>query len=557
MANLPLTSHSLIAHCQSAGFTPAEALALFRELVTLGSPYQFEPFQLRRSPWLRALAHWHLRLRERIQAVRSVTDWQAYLQHWGQIFQNGPSAQDDRYKPQGNATAFVRQVWPLLSFGEPSERFDQRCQGVAFEPASGITWKQLEAQVHHPRFLRRLLQEVTEPLPSVPQGFSPQARLQAALRQTGLRSIRWHWSEALSLEEQGALPLMLEEAQMLLAQPLGWEGPILGLAGASGLELVIGDRTESQGHVRLDPEPTGQTLTVDDWGVLAHEWLHSLDATLARDTYQPSRYLTLGLAQNDPTLPTTAPLLQAGQAWWHLVAEVQINPLPPDQSDQLRQELLRWPQRFRASLGESADLDSFLKAQWRAWLDDDWDFQQHASLWTAWLETHLGASTALAQKTAWWLGQELTWIHPLRTPQNPVPQWAQFLQAQAHEVTATHTDARYLASPIELMARSFEAAMGQVHNDAFNPVWRTAFNAIGWIWPLPAERQQQFRAWQQALHCMKPWWALRQAIHAPLGRVVRHHPRRHFTSANRLDSPQSTPNVKTGVPDACFSQAEP
>jgi hypothetical protein len=74
----PLTPVTFARHCQQAGFSLDQACTFFHELGALASPCQFEPQRLRRTPWLRALAHWHRQLRAPLEKVRSQADWLAY-----------------------------------------------------------------------------------------------------------------------------------------------------------------------------------------------------------------------------------------------------------------------------------------------------------------------------------------------------------------------------------------------------------------------------------------------------------------------------------------------
>lgn len=517
----PLT---FIAHCQREGFTPAEAGSFYAELVALASPCQFEWRRVRRSAWLRALAYWHRNLRVAIQRVRTVEDWVTYCHGWARATFEGPTVNGEQYVAHGAARDFVRSHWAVLSLGEPAGAFDRRCEGPWLEPDPTLpNWDALQGRIQHPRLLRRLLDEVDNPLPEPADLGVVRREWAAMLRHTGLRSVRWHWAENLASAEQRGLAVMLGEVQWLLDQPLNLGGPLLGLAGATGLELMAGVDAHGQGHVRLDPYPTGQTLMVDDWGVLAHEWLHTLDITLARDTGQNQRYLTLALADDEPTLPSNDALAQAGGAWWTLVDRIQMAPLPADVFRDVQADLARWPERFRDSLGKAASLDVLIATEQQHMAQHTWTVAGAAQRWTRWLKTDLMADDALAEGTAQWLVRDLeltAW--PDRVPDDE-PTWAWSLRQQKQRDQLGQGPSRlhgaYLAHPIELMARSFEAAMGP-GDGVTGPVWSAMHSSIGMIWPTPSELRHQAIGWRMAMTAIKGWWALRCAIAAPLGHTT-------------------------------------
>jgi len=533
----PLTPDQFVPHCQAEGFTPAEAAAFYAELVALGSPVQFEPQRLRRTPWLRALAHWHRLLRAAIVRVRTVEDWVDYCHHWAYATFEGPHVSEGHFTRQGSARGFLFTHWPLLAMGEPEAAFERRCSGPWLEPDPTLRdWAALDARVAHPRLLRRLLDAVENPLPRPRPLTRVRQEWARTLRATGLRSVRWHWSEALAPAEMRGLRLMLDEVQDLLARPLGWPGPVLGLAGATALELIAGQEAGGQGHVRLDPFPTGQPMMVDARGVIPHEWLHTLDATLARDTGQTQRYLTLALADDEPTLPDEPVLAQAGGAWWTMVGQIQADPLPDAVRSAVQADLARWPERLVASLGDTAALHCLIGEEQARMAGQCWQAKAAVDRWEAWLALHLQADAALAHGTAAWLVRDLALAANLDQVPTDQPVWAWFMH------TGWDTDpqgtqdpsrlkAHYLAHPIELMARSFEAAFGPDEGEP-DPVWRVARSQAGMIWPLPGERTYQRVGWVACLAELLPWWQLRCKIQAPLSRVIRHHRRVRWRMAS-------------------------
>jgi hypothetical protein len=518
---LPLTPERFVAHCRATGFTPAEAASFFAELAALGSPMQFEPTRLRRTPWLRVLAHWHRTLRAAVLRVRTPEDWVDYCHAWSQGSFEGPTLEAGRYVAQGSARAFLFTHWPLLSLGEPEVAFERRCSGPWLEPDPTLTtWEALDHRVAHPRLLWRLLQAVDGPLPPALPTRALKGRWAQALRRTGLRSVRWHWAEPLTPIQRGALAQMLEEVQTLLAAPLGWEGPVLGLAGSTGLELMASPDGVGHGHVRLDPYATGQTLLVDDWGVIAHEWLHTLDATLARDSGQRTRYLTLALAE-ETTPPVAMPEVeQATDAWWRQVLRVQFEPLPPEVAQAVHAELGEWGGRMAETLGDSPALQAHLAHERACAQAGTWTVPEAEARWVTWMGTHLPeANAALAARTAQLLTQDMAvGLFPERLDADG-PVWATFLREGVHGAATADVPRAlrpaYLASPIELMARSFEAAYGP-QTGAFQAVWRAVYATAGMIWPMPAEAHYQYAGWVACMRALEPWWAVRQRTPAPL-----------------------------------------
>lgn len=518
MAPLPtLTPECFTAHCQKAGFSLDQARLFFQELSALASPYQFEPQRLRRTPWLRSLAHWHRHFRNLIEQVRTVDDWLAYQKAWRHHVFDGPHAHGGHFSATGDARRFLFTHWPLLSMGEPEAAFENRCSGrwPAGEAGAPKSWAGLAARVNHPRLLGRLLAELPAVVrQSAPASVDAWARL---LRQTGLRSVRVHWAES-PHAQLAVLMDILQEAQSLLTAPLGWTGPVLGLAGATGLEFVAG-AGDGSGQVRLDPFTTGQTLMVDDWGVMAHEWLHTLDATLARDTQQPTRWMTLGLAEDVHTLPTQWAIAQAGSAWWDQVNLIQFAPLPVAVLTQVDSDLADWPTRLRETLGVVPGFEARMIEESVRLQRGDWHEDESQRRWQEWIGLALPeADDDLAWRTAQLFSAEMALIGHTQSLDGPV--WATFLRQRAHDrglagTAPRSTQQRYLASPIELMARSFEAAFGPHEGDP-NPVWLVTRSAAGMVWPLPAEQSYQRDGWTRCLKAMEPWWQLRQATLSPL-----------------------------------------
>jgi hypothetical protein len=513
----PLSPDHFVAHCQSTGFSLEQAHAWFHELAALASPCQFEPQQLRRTPWLRALAHWHRLFRDAVLAVRTPAQWEEYQQRWYHRDFHGPHVQGLMFFQSGDARRFLFTHWPLLSLGEPEAQFEHRCSGTWPTTTAPHSWEGLDHEVTHPRLLGRLLAALPESALAL-NGNPSRAQWAHTLRQTGLRSVRVHWSEG-AQTHRAVLMQMLLEAQIMLATPLNWTGPVLGLAGATGLELVAGLGQAGSGEIRLDPFATGQTLVVDDWGVMAHEWLHTLDATLARDCQQPCRWMTLGLAEDDPSLPADPPIAAAGDAWWHQVARVQVDVLPADVLERTMAEVREWPERLRRTLGSSPELDTQLKIEAEHMMHGDWSEDTARARWEAWIQVQLPEADAdLRWRTAQLFSAEMAWA--AQPPLLDGPVWATFLRERATDqglgpVAPRATRQRYLANPVELMARSFEAAFGP-HEGTPTPVWQVTRSAAGMVWPLPAEQAYQREGWQTCLAALQPWWQLRQDTPAPL-----------------------------------------
>jgi hypothetical protein len=434
---------------------------------------------------------------------------------------DGPHVQGNLYVAHGEARRFLFTHWPLLSLGEPEAAFEHRCSGRWPVPAHGVasSWAALDARVNQPRLLERLMRALPPGLKNAEDG-TPLSWAKV-LRHTGLRSVRVHWAE--SRQAQRAILMeILPEAQALLADPLGWRGPVLGLAGASGLELV-GGGTPGSGQVRLDPFATGQTLVVDDWGVMAHEWLHTLDATLARDCLQPTRWMTLGLGEEVPFLPEHPALNQGGSAWWDLVNRIQFSPLPEPALSAVTAELAHWPTRWRETLGPMPGLDAQLAQEAVLLNQGVWREAPSQNRWQVWLSQALpDADEALIWRMAQLFSAEMALIGHTEHLDGPI--WATFLRHHAHDRglqahAARATRQQYLASPIELMARSFEAAFGP-HDGGPNPVWRVTRSTAGMVWPLPAESAYQREGWNQCLEALRPWWALRQKARSAIWRSI-------------------------------------
>lgn len=493
---------SWIALQRERGFTLFEATEFSREIEVLASPVVFNHQCLRRYEWMRKLSREHQNLRQQIESIQTPEAWNRWKKGWT----NG----DIKWSVERSEDAF----WGLVALGEETPDLVNRRHGKMhslIDHSKIKQWKDLENLINS-RLVLNKLKLASFASFGIKGSDNLNYSLQKALRLTGLRSIRWNWFEEIKPEAIPYFTKCLIGIQNALIAPLGWMGPVLGLNGETGLVLSAGKRSEGVGQVFLDPNPSlkrhGQQLYLDTLEVLPHEWLHTLDSTLARDTFRQRKWATLSIMEGEDNLPQNLTLKTALEAWWDQVIRVQFAPLPDEVYAELCLELPQWPQRILNALGHDKAVRDMIKHEQKLIQSHQWTAQDSLSEWKVFLNLNRpGVSNERRHRTAALLSGEIGLsLIPNLLPIDE-PMWVGFLNSITDPKIPPQkcTDCQaYLVNPLEIMARSFEVAFQTIGSD--NLFWGTPHQQAGMIWPLEAERLYQQDGWTLCFEEMEGWW---------------------------------------------------
>lgn len=483
---------SRIRAWKSRGFSPGQAYAHWRELHALASPILFSRKQVKRNPSLHAVMAAHHYLSSTVSSISSPSKWIDYCnRHSDMLSQLSLHLE----KQWGASPTVLHDYWPVLAMDEGVIEFSRRSSSsfrIDFDEPIG-SWEDLEDVLS----LRHAMVDLARLAPPGKETRS----WQEVLDQTGLRSVRWSWGDSPgAIEQQQVLRHALILAQERIRERVKWSGPVLGLAGSTSLALT--SLPGSHGVVQPDPGGPGQTMTLGHWSVLAHEWLHTLDCRLSRHFkfQRPwATHVMLGWEDVDP------PSMEM-MAWGLQVSLVMGVPSPVQELPQIQDELSRWQQRIVHAIGASLEIQEEIQRQEILVAQGQWTMAGAISGWeqalssmgydhrmrrTAWLlaaDTNFALMTKRGEASGSWSG----YLDLLRRQPDPPPGLAILLR------------------PVEIMARSFEAALSSDGPSPGRLVWVPVSmrpNA-GLLWPLSPEAQFHARQWRKTLEALRPLWGL-------------------------------------------------
>lgn len=277
------TTTALLRRAQRLGLSHAAAVQFVDDYPRLFGHHRFNGALATPDDWA-----WR-RLRDRLQrawtAVRSMADWNLY------------AASSDRRAFRWE----VDGIWSMFGPGDdddpdPHRQRMQKADGWdgLWHVARGHAWPD-----------STLFKEPPGPKESVPAGSRrrAEARLQRTLMQCGLRGLSWPVDQPANPAHLNRLSDLLLDAQRVLQERTGWDGPVLGLGGF--LHLALDAHLPLSGpqaffswrrNVRRRDDRVQRlgalngTLNVRLIMVLslrsgmtafAHEWFHALDSLLA------------------------------------------------------------------------------------------------------------------------------------------------------------------------------------------------------------------------------------------------------------------------------------
>lgn len=484
-----------IALKKKQGFTPSFAYDLAQALNQWASPWFFCNQAFNKKPILKKFQKVYSNLKENLEKIESLQEWQDF-----QILNQGLT--------QGLTKEWWENYKDLLSLDGPSEKkiSNQSESFILNQPMNHFkkmeSWENLEKYLLGNIVLPHLM------IQSDVINDKKRISLEESLEKTGLQSIRWGWFEEITTEMEEDLAKTLCYLQEELATPLGWSGPILGLNFETALILTRANRAENTGQVILNQHQLGQQLSLDTWEVLPHEWLHTLDCTLARSTNRQHQWTTLSIVEGDENLPSHLILKESLLHWWEQVMLIQFSPLPDAVYEEIKIELQHWPNRILNSFGEKAEVKSRIKKEQSLIQKNQWNEQESQQRWLNFLnQSYPHLNQQRRHRTASLIAGEIRLA--LNAHQIPLdePVWIGFLNSftDTPEPHKTCTDCHaYLVNPVEVMARSFEVAF-QIQ-DHHGLIWNAPLSQAGMIWPLKPEQQYQKEGWVICFQALKEWW---------------------------------------------------
>lgn len=473
------------------GFSPAQALRVWHEHRAIASPILWSHQALRKDARLRAAAWAQRTLRARLLTCDHPRAWE----HYWKAMPDFLRYLERRINQRGrHVSGAMLGLWPAIAVGEDEGSYAKRLNGQSPTPRDHDPggWDDLVEVAQRARVLDRLAEQA----PDIPGDGEDEAAWQRALIDTGLRSIRWGWLDSLSHRaSQQQVQEGLRMAQSMLGAGIGWRGQLLGLGGDTSLVLV--DRGRSDGVVQPDPEGQGQTLTIDTWTILAHEWAHLLDRRVGFLAQGPRPWATTSLlGWNDAQDP--GPLLLA---WLESLSVVMLD--DPDETVLAanRGELSQWALRATMALGGLGEVREEIIRQQHMFDHGTWQCDLAEQGWLRLLDNRpLAVIPPQVQRTAQLLARDTAFA--LEAAHGRVRGgWLEYLMRlpEGEGSTMEPGGVRYLTHPVEVMARSFEAAIGC--DRPLDSVWvpHALRPNAGLMWPLLAETRHHQQAWRTTL----------------------------------------------------------
>lgn len=481
-----------ISRMRSHGFSPVDALGLAHELDALASPLVFSSRALSGQLWTQAVTALHTQIAGQLAHIQSPLAFSRWRSAWAE---------------RGGNPLFAR-YWMVLAMGEAQSDLELRQGGhwqALTEGWVGHGWDDVVEVLCRRRVMPGLGDGTSKVIPG---------QMDEVLNHTGLRSVRWGY-----FENPGDVPNVLGrlgDAQGALAATLGWTGPVLGLGGETGLVLSAGKRTEGAGQVFLDGSAMmgrlGQQLYLDTWDVLAHEWAHTLDSTLARRAGCVKKWATLAILDGMPEMAGTL-ASTALEAWWTQVLRVQFEPVPEAIHRQLQREVQAWPERILNALGDGEMVCAMVEGEMEKISRNIWTQQDSTHDWKHFFDQWMPEATLARRfRTALLIAGEIALALKPANILPDEPMWAGFLHTlashQGDSGGGRFTDGvSYLANPVEIMARSFEVAFqDDGHAPSAPLLWGIPQREAGLVYPLEAERAWQREGWLEMAEVMQGWW---------------------------------------------------
>lgn len=492
---------ALFRDLRAQGFSASQAAAYWNELHVLASPILFSRSALRSNSPMRAVALAHARLCSALLDIKTPAQWESYCNTMPVLLHR---IQGEIKRKWPECTGAVRDHWPVLAMDEGLVEYGRRItmgHQIPIHCPQTTCWDDVLDRMDRRYALDVLCDQAI--LPSN----RPARSWQEVLRATGLRSLRWSFGDDPgSAKNQERLMEVLLHAQKSLRLGIGWKGPVLGLAGKTSLALT--DRGKSDGMVQPDPGGLGQTMTLGHWSVLAHEWMHALDISLARHFHCPQAWATHAALSWDQDPPP--PELMA---WFWQVGTVLGAPPPVGLADEISKEVSQWVERIHASLGKTIPVQEEITRQQSRMVRGEWTREDSQEGWHRVLFEH--TPPPAGDRTAYLLSCDIAFSQSVEKGEC-AGYWSEFVASlrasldpvvEAPALPALPPDPiRYITNAVEVMARSFEVSLAHVRAPGL--VWLPSSDRpnAGLIWPTPTEAMLHGSAWKSTLATIQPLW---------------------------------------------------
>lgn len=466
---------------QNRGFTAQQAWDLYREQQMLGD--SDHEVSSRHHQTLVPAEQLRLVMRQHLARVATPSDLSKYWHAWPMEAArlNVNLASDQQMGIVGGLGSHEVD-WTLRAKGESSGWPIQQAQ-----PAT--LWQRLQSVM--------IYQVGHAPIGDVPDHLTmaqADKRLLQATQQAGLSQLRWPSVFPNSPQVKWRLANLVESANSRLEHATGWQGPVLGHAGHTVLDLAACPGAEELGFQTPlgGPHPAVLIASVidrDSLGALAHEWAHADDYFVGRDATAPA---PPGWASEQVARQMATPL----QAWLK-IARPASAPLQlwealtaPDMTPGQRQSsaLEGWTERQVAMHPERRAHWLSVAAQW-----------------------HSGEPLPAAVRES--DSVQLAELAQIYSSAQAAPSFrsGQVDMSSSAWVRASRQDSvrSYWGSTPELVARSFEAQMAGDRE-------LSTRDQVGWVYyPQGVEKHWQAQAWKAYFQEQAGWWSRWRQSSAP------------------------------------------
>jgi hypothetical protein len=507
------------------GMSPWEVIELWREHQLLGDEDHefinpaFAPVGVELE-----FAQLKKEARVRLQHVKSSRDLKAYFAGWADLANANPglfaTLADPAWTPRFGSDQATVINWTTRSGGESGYTFTNTTTPDPAGATFGIDELESELERATPaRFSGAGLSKDT--LPDTVA--AARTEVQAALADTGLRSVRYPVQLPVNRQTLHALAGWIRTANEGLKGQTGWQGAVLGLKGRLDLVLAsapVANRAGITSPVLVVPGENGEPTRVamlnvvlceDSLNTFAHEWTHALDY--------------LGMKDGPDAFSPDAPGMEGGSAFaahmsrqpvLALLERVKNRPLPGNN----RAFVGAWSTLWNTLRAPNIDEGAVYKIQQDQFRDNTLRQLPFAAL-------VLGRELSEVRAGTWTeAGSRARWVAaiPEKELRSFAPEIRQVIAgleglstlSARHapdtrvgvspwmNVSVTLGGARYWGGTEEIVARAFAA---QIPDSTPLAAQTGRFRDIAMYLPGPTEINAMRPLWHAFFQELNPWWA--------------------------------------------------